>query len=107
MMGCLPASAQTNSVPAEPKAGICDAALVIGCLALAGTFVIWAMNGSRRGCCVGPARLVLWSDEYNGLWIPIATNDIGQVCHTNKFDVFRERMGEEGHRYQVKVYPLR
>lgn len=115
----LAAQAQTN-LPAKPpssddvkeelykaaKGGLCEAVLVIGCLAVAGTFVVWAMNRSSRAnqtCCVGPCTLVLEEDSFNNIWIPIATNRIEEVCHTNKFEVFRQVMDFNNHRYKVKI----
>ena len=103
----LTAQAQTTKPTdssSDPKAGICGAVLVIGCLAIGTTFIVWAMNKTDgRNCCVGPCTLILEEDSYNNLWNSIATNHIDAVCHTNKFEVFCKVMDTSNHRYRVKI----
>lgn len=110
LMLAAAAPAQVEPIPVQPvpaqNAYLCDAMLVIGITAAATYFVIWAMNGTKKNCCIGPAELVLLQDHYDGVWVPVATNVIPVLCTTNKFDVFRGQLGGEGTRYRVKVTPL-
>lgn len=109
LMACS-SFAQVEPIPVQPvpsqDSPLCEALLVIGITAAAGYFIIYAMNGSKRNCCIGPAQLVLLQDHYDGAWVAIATNNIPVLCTTNKFDVFRGQLGGEGTRYRVKVTPL-
>jgi hypothetical protein len=107
-------AAQAQAIPPpvkppsdDPKMGLCEAALVLSCLAIGVTFVVWAMNKSDgRDCCIGPCTLILERDNYSGMWTPVATNYIDKVCHTNKFEVFRVEMeNRAGYRFRVKVVP--
>lgn len=95
------AQAQTN----DQNGSLCGAALILSAIAFAGVLIVYANNNSTRNCCVGPADLVLQQDNYNGVWLNIATNHIPATCHTNKWEVFRERMDGTGCRYRVKIIP--
>lgn len=109
MLMAFTSFAQMEPIPVPPtneqNHSLCEAMLLIGATAAGIYFVIWAMNGSKKNCCVGPADLILMQDAYNGQWLPVATNHIPATCSTNKFDVFRGTMGGAGYRYRVLVVP--
>lgn len=84
-LAAMPLQAQsTNAPPVEPKCTLCELMVVMGCVALAGTLVIYVY--STNGKCCANHKLVLLEDHNDGNWIPVATN-IVNVC-TNKMAVF-------------------
>lgn len=91
----------------EPKAGLCEAAFVLGCLAAAGWLVFYVANKSKEPCCIGPGVVVLERDPYAGQWEAVATNRIPVMCRTNAVEVFRASMTEAGYRYRAKFYPTK
>jgi hypothetical protein len=110
LLAAITLNAQTNAPASKNPTndmGMCEAMLLLGSAALAGSLVIYAMNGTGNpGKCTCPAILVLEADEYVGTWKPVATNVIPLRCDTNKFEVFRQQMTGAGQRFRVKVYKL-
>lgn len=101
------AFAQTNSPPVsgtktnEWTVPVC--LIVLTALATAGCVVIYVYSTQCSGC--ENKRLILESSCYDGTWTPISTNDVPGLC-TNKWEIFRGKMGDSTCKYRVKVVDI-
>lgn len=88
--------AQTNSTP-RPQGWEC--LLLVGIAMAGGAYIVISCYHNNAGMCDAWHKLILEQDNYDGMWIPIATNIV--FVRTNKTEVFRSLMKDDAHRYRV------